>query len=140
MTRGTRDVDVVVLADGSTATAVVDALATDETLYLLVGEARAATHGGSFNVLHPATGGKVDVFIVPGDDAFTRSRIARRARAEVLGVPCWVASPEDVVLAKLRWRLESRSEVQWRDCAEIAATQPLDRSYLADLLAAIDEG
>lgn len=45
-------------------------------------------------------------------------------------VPCWVATAEDVVLAKLRWRLESRSEVQWRDCVEIAATNDLDTTYL----------
>ncbi len=39
-------------------------------------------------------------------------------------------TPEDVVLAKLWWRLESRSEVRWRDCAGIAATQTLDVAYL----------
>ena len=45
-------------------------------------------------------------------------------------VACWVASAEDVVLAKLRWRLHSRSEVQWRDCIEIASTNRLDLAYL----------
>jgi len=48
----------------------------------------------------------------------------------VLGVTAWIATPEDVVLAKLRWRLDSRSEVQWRDCVGIAATQDLDKEYL----------
>ena len=32
--------------------------------------------------------------------------------------------------ARRRWRLESRSEVQWRDCVEIAAVNDLDRQYL----------
>jgi hypothetical protein len=64
------------------------------------------------------------------DDAFSHSRLARVVRADVLGVPTWVATAEDVVLAKLRWRLESRSEVQWRDCVEIAAVHPLDEQYL----------
>ncbi len=45
-------------------------------------------------------------------------------------MPVWIATAEDVILAKLRWRLESRSEVHWRDCVEIVATQPVDRSYL----------
>lgn len=49
----------------------------------------------------------------------------------MFGVSAWVATPEDIVLAKLRWRLTSRSEVQWRDCIEIAATQSLDREYLS---------
>ncbi len=48
----------------------------------------------------------------------------------ILGVLTWVATPEDVVLSKLRWRLESRSETQWRDCIEIAASQNLDIDYL----------
>ena len=34
------------------------------------------------------------------------------------------------MLAKLRWRLESRSELQWRDCVEIAAINDLDVSYM----------
>ncbi len=42
----------------------------------------------------------------------------------------WISTPEDVVLSKLRWRLECRSELQWRDCVEIAAVQQLDRDYL----------
>jgi hypothetical protein len=128
--RATRDVDVV---------AVLPALAIDrllaelahESLYVRVEDARrAAEHGGSFNVLHPASGGKVDVFVALADDDFTASRLGRRVRAEVLGVATWIATPEDVVLAKLRWRSESRSEVQWRDCVEIAATQSLDTGYM----------
>ena len=50
--------------------------------------------------------------------------------------------PEDVILAKLYWRLESRSEVQWRDCVEIAATQPLELEYMrmwADRLGVADD-
>lgn len=56
------------------------------------------------------------------------------------------------MLAKLRWRLDSRWEMQWRDCVEIAASQDLDRIYLGrwapglgvvddlgELLAAVDE-
>jgi hypothetical protein len=129
--RMTRDVDLVVMASPVRGEAVVHALVDEPDLYVPAGEADAAVRsGGSFNVLHPSTGGKVDVFVHGTDDAFTRSRLARRVRAEVFGVPCWVATPEDVVLAKLRWRLTSRSEQQWRDCVEIAATHPLDRTYM----------
>jgi hypothetical protein len=73
-------------------------------------------------VLDVEHGGKIDVFVARLQDAFTTSRLERRLRAQVFDVPCWVASAEDVVLAKLRWRLGSRSEVQWRDCVEIAST------------------
>jgi hypothetical protein len=109
--RTTRDVDLVTL------TAAVGLDGALETLdasgfYVPWAEARSASRaGGSFNVIDPDGGGKVDVFVALASDDYTRARLARRVRATVLGVDCWVATPEDVVLAKLRWRLESRSEV-----------------------------
>ena len=57
--------------------------------------------------------------------------MSRSHPANVLGVDLFVASAEDVVLAKLRWRLTSLSHVQWRDYVEIAATNDLDLVYLA---------
>jgi len=149
--RTTRDVDLVTVTAPDGLDVVLAALDASG-LYVPWEEARSASRGGgSFNVIDPDRGGKVDVFVVPASDDFTASRLDRRVRAAVLDVDCWVATPEDVVLAKLRWRLESRSEVQWRDCVEIAAVNPLDRAYLhqwaavlgvdgdlEELLAAID--
>lgn len=128
--RATRDVDLVALIEPESAQALFGRSYRDD-LYVHFDDALAAIQdSGTFNVLDPGTGGKVDVFISRSDDAFTRSRLDRRVSAEVLGVRTFIASPEDVVLAKLRWRFESRSEVQWRDCVEIVATQSLDRDYL----------
>jgi hypothetical protein len=128
--RATRDIDIVVVVDADGLDAVIGGL-QGEGLYVPVDDARRArASGGSFNVLDPDHGGKIDLFVTGSDDAFTTSRLERCIRAEVFDVPCWVASAEDVVLAKLRWRLTSRSEVQWRDCIEIAATNDLDTIYL----------
>lgn len=130
--RSTRDIDVAMVLPVGGARAVLKGLSADD-LYLPVNDAEEAlTHGGSFNVLHPATGGKVDVFVCSPDDAFERRRLERRVSAEVFGVATWVATPEDVVLSKLRWRRDTGSEVQWRDCAEIAAAQALGRAYLSE--------
>jgi hypothetical protein len=127
--RVTRDVDLVTTMSSLEAERFFETLGPD--LYVPVEFARAAVAAGrSFNVLHTSTGGKVDIFVALADDAFTASRMARVVRADVLGVPAWVATAEDVVLAKLRWRRNSRSEVQWRDCVEITAIQPLDHEYL----------
>lgn len=128
--RATRDIDIVVTASADQLEMVLEALHAAK-LYVPVEQAYEVVNtGGSFNVLDPEHGGKIDLFLTRPDDAFTASRLTRRIRAEVFDVPCWVASAEDVVLAKLRWRLESRSEVQWRDCVEIAAANPLDTAYL----------
>jgi hypothetical protein len=100
-------------------------------LYVPVEQARrAVVEYQSFNVLHPMSGGKVDVFVAAPNDAFTQSRLSRRISTDIFGVASWIATPEDVILAKLRWRLTSRSEVQWRDCVEIASIQQLDTQYL----------
>jgi len=128
--RATRDVDIVVMVDADQLDTVLTALLAAD-LYVPLDQAHeAADSGGSFNVLDPDHGGKIDLFVTGSDDAFTASRLDRRIRADVFDVPCWVASAEDVVLAKLRWRLTSRSEVQWRDCIEIASTNELDIPYM----------
>ena len=128
--RMTRDVDIVVLLAPDVDETVLDALRVADVYFPESEARRAVTSGGSFNVLHPQSGGKVDIFAIPSEDAFTQSRVSRRVRAEVLGIETWIATPEDIVLAKLRWRLESRSELQWRDCVDIAAINDLDASYM----------
>lgn len=150
--RMTRDVDLVAVIGPNELGPVLAALSGDD-LYVNQGDARrAVVGGGSFNVIHSQSGGKVDVFVSEPGDRFTQSRLSRRTRADVFDVSTWVASAEDVVLAKLRWRLQSRSETQWRDCVDIARVQSLDRDYLRrwapvlavtddldELLAAVDE-
>jgi hypothetical protein len=136
--RTTRGIDLVLVLDSATTGDVLGLLNRDD-IYIPTEAARdALTYGGSFNVLHTASGGKIDVFVVAPDDAFERSRLERRFPADVLGIASWVAAAEDVVLAKLKWRLESRSEVQWRDCVEIAAVHDLDHAYLWRWAPALD--
>lgn len=128
--RSTRDIDIVAVITRETVGAFLSAIGNNE-IYVPVEEAKvAAAHGGSFNILHTTTGGKVDVFVCMSSDAFEVSRLDRRVKLKVLGIDTWVSTPEDVVLSKLLWRVQTRSEVQWRDCVEVAATQKLDVTYL----------
>lgn len=53
-----------------------------------------------FNVIHPASGLKVDV-IVAAMDAFDRSRFARARRVDLGGFEATLAAPEDAILKKL---------------------------------------
>ena len=128
--RSTRDIDVVAIITRESVEKFLQVL-TDDEIYLPVDTARLAViEGGSFNVLHTKTGGKVDIFVCSADNKFESSRLDRRVNLEVLGVATWVATPEDVILSKLLWRVETRSETQWRDCVEVAACQKLDFKYL----------
>lgn len=140
--RTTRDIDLILVMDPLVIDDVLAAL-DREDVHVPIGAARdALAHGGSFNVLHTTSGGKIDLFVVARDDEFERSRLDRRMRADVLGLASWVATAEDIVLARLMWRLDSRSEVQWRDCVEIVAVQELDHAYLwnwAPVLGVVDD-
>jgi len=140
--RTTRDIDLVMVLDPAAVDDVLALLDRDDVYVPAAAAREALARGGSFNVLHTTSGGKVDLFVVAPDDEFERSRLDRRVRADVLGLSTWVATAEDVLLSKLQWRLDSRSEVQWRDCVEIAAVHDLDRAYLwrwAPVLGVVDD-
>ena len=62
---------------------------------------------------------------------FSQTEFGRRQPVQLDGHPAWVASPEDVILAKLEWARDSRSERQWRDVLGIMQARELDWEYLA---------
>jgi len=128
--RATRDLDLA-MTIGTTSPLELTESLTTTGLYLPHEAAiDALANAGSFNVLDPTTGSKIDIFACRSDDEFEQMRLSRRVRVSVLGIDSWVASAEDLVLAKLRWRSETGSEVQWRDCVEIAAVNDLDLLHL----------
>jgi len=128
--RMTRDVDVVVVVNSTSGQTMLEKLANTGLYVPIESARRAIATGGSFNILHPPSGGKVDVFVMPASDRFTTQRLNDRVSAVVFDVSTWIDRAENVVLAKLRWRLKTRSETQWRDCVEIAAINKLDAHYL----------
>lgn len=98
---------------------------------------QALTRRASFNLIHLATMLKVDVFI-PKARAFDREA-ARRARPHALDEAenarvFYLASPEDVILAKLEWYRTGGevSERQWSDVLGVmkVQAQALDFDYL----------
>ena len=85
-----------------------------------------------FKVIDLASGWKIDL-ILRKNRPFSRDEFARRMKMTVLGVPVFVASPEDTIVAKLEWsKLSGGSQRQRRDVAGIVATVgvALDRAYL----------
>jgi hypothetical protein len=91
----------------------------------------------TFNILHPATGYKIDIFIRK-DDPFEGAAFARRGPYSLPDAPeepVQVHSPEDIILFKLRWyRLGGEaSDQQLRDVLAVMKTQGdrLDAAYLA---------
>ncbi len=132
--RLTNDIDVVVDLRLAKVGELCAAFPADE-YYVSVDAALAAVNGrGQFNIIHPASGLKIDI-IVPSDSEFDQRQIQRGVRVNIppdLAVN--FASPEDVILKKLEYFHEGGSEKHLRDIAGILRIRGdnLDRAYISD--------
>ena len=81
-----------------------------------------------WNIVHLPSVVKIDL-IRRKDTPYRRAEFERRHRVELAGVPLWIVSVEDLILSKLEWSRESRSEQQRRDVALLLEASP-DRAYL----------
>ncbi len=98
----------------------------------------------SFNVIHYESLFKVDVF-VPKNRWFDEQELERRALHVVALEPekrAYLASAEDVILAKLDWYRQGNevSEQQWRDVIGIFKTNEsqLDVQYMRETASQLD--
>ena len=127
--RMTRDVDLVVELGPADSARVFEMFDADFTCD--ADRIRDAIAGRSmFNLIHNAAVVKIDV-IVRKDSPYREEEFRRRRSATIDDVAMWVVSPEDLILSKLHWARESRSEVQLRDVRNVIAAQPsLEWPYL----------
>lgn len=114
--RTTQDLDVIADLAPVDVAPVCQALVAD----FFVDEnfvAEAVRSGSSCNVVHRATGFKVDIFVLRRRE-FSRAEMDRRIRLDLAaGVRAYVATPEDCILTKLEWYEKGGrvSDRQWRD-------------------------
>jgi hypothetical protein len=99
----------------------------------------------SFHLIHYPTGLKIDVFI-PKDRVFDQQQFERRVKEAINPLDedqaeMYVASPEDIVLAKLEWYRKGNevSERQWIDLMSVVGVQGqrLDVGYMRQMAAEI---
>ena len=134
--RSTQDVDLVV-ALGPADISRVLASFPDAHYYVSADAVRAAVRSrGMFNIIDLETGWKAD-FVVAKARPFSQQELARRLPVEVLGVPTWIATAEDTIVAKLEWSsLAGGSARQQTDVSGIIAAmtrgdeQRLDLEYI----------
>lgn len=125
--RMTRDIDIVVALTASTLDALQKALADD--FYFDVEAAQSAVHSERmFNLMHFASAMKIDL-IVRKSTEYRQVEFARRQPVKLGGVPTCIVSREDLILSKLEWARDSRSELQHRDIRQLLEG-PVDDTYL----------
>lgn len=137
--RLTLDLDVVIDPTAETLRAFLDALPLDD-YYVDHEAAQEALHlRDQFNIVEPATGWKVDL-IIRKDRPFSREEFGRRRQADISGVPTYVATAEDMIVAKLEWTRASGSERQLADVAGILAVSGphLDFEYVKRWVAELE--
>jgi len=85
-----------------------------------------------FNIIHPDSGLKIDIVISKGDE-FDKSRFGRLKRSSPIEeTPANLASPEDVIIMKMRYYREGESEKHLRDIAGILKIlgDDIDNNYI----------
>jgi hypothetical protein len=91
---------------------------------------RAVRDHGMFNMIHNALVVKVDC-VVRKDTEYRREEFGRRRAVSIADQPIFIVAPEDLILSKLDWAKESRSQMQLDDVRNLLrSVQGLDMAYL----------
>jgi hypothetical protein len=134
--RSTQDIDLVVALAPEQAEVLNRAFPPPD-YYLSEGFIQEAIRRGTmFNLLDIHGGDQVDFWILTNDE-FDRVRFSRRRPqfAAPIESSLNVSSPEDTILAKLRWaQLSGGSEKQFHDALRVYEVQysALDLNYVND--------
>ena len=132
--RFTNDIDIV--ADLHAGKVKDFCSSFPETAYYLSEDAvrQAVALRGQFNIIHPASGLKVDIML-PGDTVYDRGRFVRavRVRPEV-DYEAAFSSIEDVILKKMEFHQSGGSEKHLRDIASVLkiSGSRIDRTYIEE--------
>lgn len=91
---------------------------------------RAVRDQAMFNMIHNALVVKVDC-VVRKETEYRRAEFVRRRAVSIAGQQVFIVSPEDLILSKLDWAKESRSQIQLNDVRNLLrSVQDLDTDYL----------
>ena len=130
--RMTRDIDIVIDLRFGNVTPLCDAFPAPEFFVTKESAIEAIRSGKQFNVVHPASGNKID-FMISRDDQWSKSQMQRRQRARLFGtVEGFAASAEDIIVSKMIYYHEGGSEKHLRDITGILSVQQnkIDREYI----------
>ena len=137
--RSTQDIDLVIAATVEQLTSLVQNLPSDEYYVDLDAALEARRRESLFNIIDMATGWKIDL-IFRKSRRFSQEEFARRQQINLQGLRLFVASAEDVIVAKLEWAKLAKSQRQIDDVATILGLRwdVLDRSYLEGWISELD--
>lgn len=129
--RSTQDIDFIISATPPRLQAFIQSLPSNQYYADVDAALEAFRRESMFNVIDLRTGWKIDM-IIRKSRAFSRVEFDRRQQLSLQGMSLFVASAEDVILAKLEWSKLAQSQRQVEDAAGILKIQrnSLNLSYL----------
>jgi hypothetical protein len=129
--RSTQDIDLVIAATPEQLRTFIESLPSGQYYADMDSALAAHKHESMFNVIDMQSGWKIDL-IIRKSRAFSQEEFGRRQQVTVQDVPLFVASAEDVVIAKLEWAKRAQSPRQIEDAAGILKLrwELLDLKYL----------
>ena len=129
--RLTRDIDVLVSISSSDFGKLHARFPLPNFYFNDVAAAEAIANGGQFNIIHPASGFKIDVFVA--HDAEDRAQIGRARALTVLPErTVSISAPEDLILNKLDYHRMGGSDKHLRDIAAMIqiSGEEIDLAYI----------
>jgi hypothetical protein len=130
--RSTHDIDLVVALKTTAIDKLLAAFPAPQFYLNRDSIVEAIQAKDMFNLLEADSGDKVDFWILTDSD-FDQSRFSRKYLEEFDRLKIYISTPEDTILAKLRWaRLSGGSEKHFTDALRVYELQSgrLDMDYL----------
>ena len=127
--RFTADVDVVLELQEKDAKRIVETFEPD---YYVPHNAvsRAIASRRMFNVIHQETAFKIDC-VLKKNTEFQQSAFENRRKIDFYGGDIWIITKEDLIISKLLWAKESRSEKQLNDVRNLILSG-IETAYIED--------
>jgi hypothetical protein len=125
--RMTRDIDLVVKLT-SDQTDLLISLFESEYYVDRRAVANAIAQRSVFNLIHNETVIKFDCIVLKNHE-YRQEEFARRRRITLGDFQTWIVTREDLILSKLYWARESKSELQLRDVRNLLSSD-CDMTYL----------
>jgi len=125
--RMTRDIDLVVQVTTNQTDLLVSLFETEYYVDRLA-IAKAIAQRSMFNLIHNETIVKFDCIVLKNDQ-YRQEEFARRQRITLGDFQTWIVTREDLILSKLYWARDSKSELQLRDVRNLLSSD-CDMPYL----------
>ena len=126
--RMTRDIDLVVKLVPNQTDLVVSLFEAEYYVDRLA-IVKAIAQRSMFNLIHNETIIKLDCIVLK-DQQYRQEEFARRRQITIEDFQTWIVTREDLILSKLYWARDSRSELQLRDVTNLLSSD-CDMTYLA---------